>query len=281
MTAGGRRALAALLAAATAGCVSRAELIQRDQQLVRFMREQRRQVEAVQREVERLRGDVEGGTARPRGDGSTLEDRVAALERRVYQSGLPADTPTPLEPEAGVPVDVGEPAPGAGASVAAAPRPPETDLMASWTDEVQQEIQSAQASDAAGRDAYVEAMQGLASKDCGPAVARLDAFAQTHRDSSLADNALYWAARCYVLMGDATPGRSTEFYNQAISKFYDVGTSYPKGEKTPAALLEQGDLFIRIGDVPDARIVFSRLIRDYPGSQEAGAARQKLVDLGT
>jgi TolA-binding protein len=123
-------------------------------------------------------------------------------------------------------------------------------------------------------------MQGLAGKDCGPAVSKLDGFAESHRDSALADNALYWAARCYVLMGDATPGRSTEFYNQAISKFYDVGTSYPKGEKTPAALLEQGDLFIRIGDVPDARIVFSRLIRDYPRSKEAAAARQRLVDLG-
>jgi TolA-binding protein len=266
-----------VLAAGTTGCVTRAELLQRDQQLVRFMREQRRQVEAMQREVERLRGDVEGRTARAGGDHGSLEDRVAMLESRVYQTAPPA----PLQPEAGVPVDVPPPSGDVDAATPPPPPPtPQTDLMANWGDDVRAEIQSAEAGSAAGRDAYVEIMKGLEGKDCGPAVAKLDAFAQSYRDSSLADNALYWAARCYVLMGDATPGRSTEFYNQAISKFYDVGTSYPKGEKTPAALLEQGDLFIRIGDAPDARIVFSRLIRDYPRSDEAGAARQKLVDLG-
>jgi len=274
----GRIAVVAALASMTAGCVSRAELLQRDQQIVRFMREQRRQVEAVQREVERLRSEMEGGSAHVRAGGGSIEDRVAALEGRMDQ-GLP---PTPLEPDAGVPVEIGVPG-DPGAEAPAMPPPvarTETGLMASWGDDVRAELQSAEASGEPGRDAYVGIMQELEGKDCGPAVAKLDGFAQSHKDSGLADNALYWAARCYVLMGDATPGRSTEFYNQAISKFYDVGTSYPKGEKTPAALLEQGDLFIRIGDAPDARIVFSRLIRDYPRSNEAAVARQKLVDLG-
>ena len=88
-----------------------------------------------------------------------------------------------------------------------------------------------------------------------------------------------WAGRCYILMGDSTPQRSTDFYNQAIAKFYDLGTTYPEGEKTPAALWEQGQLFLELKDEPDARIVFSRLIRDYPGSPEAARARQKLADL--
>lgn len=268
-----RIGLVAVLAATTAGCVSRAELVQRDQQLIRYMREQRRQVEAVQREVERLRGDVEGGAVRPRQDAGSLEDRVAALERRVYEAEVgPADPSMPPLP--------GDPSAETASPPPVAPERTETALMATWSDEVRTELQEAGSTDAAGREEYVAAMQSLAGKDCGPAVSKLDAFARSNRDSALADNALYWAARCYVLMGDATPGRSTEFYNQAISKFYDVGTSYPKGEKTPAALLEQGDLFIRIGDVPDARIVFSRLIRDYPRSKEAAVARQKLAELG-
>jgi TolA-binding protein len=110
-------------------------------------------------------------------------------------------------------------------------------------------------------------------------VSRLNAFAASHKTSPLADNALYWAGRCYILMGDSTPQRSTDFYNQAIAKFYDLGTTYPEGEKTPAALWEQGQLFLELKDEPDARIVFSRLIRDYPGSPEAARARQKLADL--
>lgn len=273
-----RSLVVAAVAVATVGCVTRADLAHRDQQILRYMREQRRQIESVQREVERLRGEVDGG-GRPVGvPPGVLEERVTALERHVYQGavGLPVDPaadPMPLPPEA-------PPGDQTGVVPPMPPQPVETGLMAAWAGDVQAEIDGASRSDAPGRDAYVEALQGVAARDCGPAVSKLDEFARSHRDSGLADNALYWAARCYVLMGDATPGRSTEFYNQAISKFYDVGTSYPKGEKTPAALLEQGDLFIRIGDVPDARIVFSRLIRDYPTSKEAAAARQKLVDLG-
>jgi len=274
MSCAGRIRVVAVLALMTAGCVSRAELLQRDQQVVRFMREQRRQVEAVQREVERLRNEMEGGAGHAQAGGGSLEARVALLESRMNQN-LP---PTALDPDAGIPVEVGSP----GMDVPTMPpaAPTQTGLMATWVDDVRAEVQRAESSGEPGREAYVGIMQELEGKDCGPAVSKLDGFAETHRDSALADNALYWAARCYVLMGDATPGRSTEFYNQAISKFYDVGTSYPKGEKTPAALLEQGDLFIRIGDAPDARIVFSRLIRDYPRSSEAAVARQKLVDLG-
>jgi len=258
-----------------AGCVTGAQLAQRDQQMIRYMREQRRQLEAVQREVERLRGDMEGRPPGSAGGTGPLEDRVAALEQHVY------DAPSTLSPTTSEGVPPGEPIEVPAETAApVAPASRETPLMAGWTGAVESEIRDAAASGAPERDAYVEAMQGLSGKDCGPAVAKLDAFAAQHRESSLADNALYWAARCYVLMGDATPGRSTEFYNQAISKFYDVGTSYPKGEKTPAALFEQGELFIRIGDVPDARIVFSRLIREHPSSPEAAAARQKLVDLG-
>jgi TolA-binding protein len=271
----GARALLVLgLVAATAGCVTRADLVHRDQQMMRFMREQRRQLDSVQREVERLRGDVEGtAPQRTSSDVGALESRVAALEVHVYQR----EDISILDPD-GVP----QPTDGAGLDTPGVAPPPtaSSGLVGSWARDVAAERAAANASGASGAGEYDEIMGTLSGKDCGPAVSKLDGFAERHRTSPLADNALYWAARCYVLMGDSTPSRSTEYYNQAISKFYDVGTSYPKGEKTPAALLEQGDLFIRLGDVPDARIVFSRLIRDYPGSSEASEARQKLVTLG-
>jgi TolA-binding protein len=54
---------------------------------------------------------------------------------------------------------------------------------------------------------------------------------------------------------------------------------YPKGDKAPAALYAQGSLFIDLGDSPDARLAFSKLIRDYPASEEAARARQKLSEL--
>jgi TolA-binding protein len=264
-------AAAALAVAGASGCATRADLVQRDQQLLRFVREQRRQLEAMQREIERLRGDVEGtGVAGSRDTGG-LEVRVAALEARVYE-GVTPSVIGPDGTEIGVQVNaMGDPT--------LAPEPVPTGVASRWATDIERERAEATASGDPARDEYLGILEMLEHKDCGPAVSRLDAFAQQHRTSDLADNALYWAARCYVLMGDSTPGRSTEFYNQAISKFYDVGTSYPKGDKTPPALWEQGNLFIQLGDVPDARIVFSRLIRDYPASPEAAQARQKLAEL--
>jgi TolA-binding protein len=253
------------------GCATRADLVQRDQQVIRFMREQRQRLDAVEREVERLRADVESGAgpSAARG-GSAMEDRMAALEARTYGTDPTGEMGALDDPGATVSVESIDTPPVDTA-------PPPTGLAGTWQTEV-----AAERAGAAGgpeREEYVQILDMLEGRDCGPAVSKLDDFARRNRGSQLADNALYWAARCYVLMGDVTPSRSDDFYNQAISKFYDVGTTYPKGEKTPPSLWEQGNLFIRLGDVPDARIVFARLIRDYPSSPEAAMARQKLAEL--
>jgi tol-pal system protein YbgF len=120
------------------------------------------------------------------------------------------------------------------------------------------------------RGAYLQLLDGVAKKDCSRAIPQLNSFASTNRESPLAANALYWTARCYAASGDQ---------NQAISKFYDVVTRYPKAGKAPAALLAQGNLFVSMGDNPDARLALSKLIRDYPNSEEAALARQKLTQL--
>src|SRR5438552_13321467 len=120
------------------------------------------------------------------------------------------------------------------------------------------------------RAEYLTLLDGLARQDCARTVPQLNGFAANHKESRLADHALYWAARCYALRGDQ---------NQAVTKFYDVVTKYPKGDKAAAALWAQGNLFVEMGDSPDARLAFSKLIREYPSSEEAARARQKLSEL--
>src|SRR5438132_5630584 len=110
----------------------------------------------------------------------------------------------------------------------------------------------------------------LGRKDCARAGPQLNSLATNDGDAPRADNALYWAARCYVVNGKQ---------NEAISKSYDVTLKYPKGDRAAAALWAQGNLFLEMGDTPDARINFSKLIRDYPSSDEAARARQKLMEL--
>jgi hypothetical protein len=84
-------ALASLLAGA--GCVTQAQLLQRDEQVTRILRDQRRQIDGMRREMESLRGDVDegGGTRRP--GPSSLDQRVTAVEDRVTR--LEGGTPPP------------------------------------------------------------------------------------------------------------------------------------------------------------------------------------------
>ena len=280
--------LAALVACA--GCVSHAELAQRDQQIMRLIQDQRRQIDNVRKQMEHLENDVETGGGRRRSGSASLDRRLTTIEDRLTRldGGAPVEgtTPMPGEVVPGQPlpgeVPPGETPPGQVAVGEPAPEGqavPGTKLTADWDASLQSERAAVAQMDVPERADFEAILNTLSQRDCGPAVSRLNAFAASHKTSPLADDALYWAGRCYILMGDSTPQRSTDFYNQAIAKFYDLGTTYPEGEKTPAALWEQGRLFLEMGDEPDARIVFSRLIRDYPASSEAGLARQKLADL--
>ncbi len=264
----GRAAL--LLAIGLTGCATRAELVQQDHQLRVLLQEQRKQIQQTQHEVERLRADMEEGHGRP--GGPSGQDRLSALEQRVTELERGGGAAPP--PEAAPPQPQPQP-PATPPAVATAPSPPPTKPRVAgeedgWRSEVAREQAAAGSVNVPERGEYLGLLDGLARQDCARTVPQLNSFAANHKDSPLADNSLYWAARCYALKGDQ---------NQAVSKFYDVVTKYPKGDKAPAALLAQGNLFVDMGDTPDARLALSKLIRDYPNSEEAPKARQKLSEL--
>ena len=265
-----RRTRAATIALlALAGCATRAELLQHDHELRSMLQDQRRQVQEVQKELERLRADVEEGHPRRAGGAAPSDDRITALEQRLseleHATGTGGPPPSATPPPA-------TPPPGATASAPpAAARPPSASAADDeWRQEIAREQKAAGTVNVPERAEYLALLDGLARQDCARTVPQLNGFAASHKESPLADNALYWAARCYALRGDQ---------NQAVTKFYDVVTKYPKGDKAPSALLAQGNLFVDMGDSPDARLAFSKLIRDYPSSEEASRARQKLNEL--
>jgi tol-pal system protein YbgF len=248
-----------------AGCVSQADLIAQDRRLSQQISEQRKQIQSIQRELERMRGDMEGA---PR-SGKSSEERIQELESRLAKVSPPTgDTPPPTPPEAhDVPPPVAS-TPPPPREVPPPPRP--TGDEGAWERDVGRDQQAIAASNAPEKDQVEPMMDAVARKDCGRAVGQLNTFAAQNKQSPLASNALYWVARCHALKGDR---------QQAISKFYDVVTKYPKGSKAPAALWEQGNLFIDMGDTPDARLALGKLIKDYPNSSEAGLARKRLTEL--
>lgn len=248
-----------------AGCVSQADLIAQDRRLSQQISEQRKQIQSIQREVERLRGDMEGG---PRA-GSGSDDRIKELESRLakVETPPPGDVPPPNAPEAH---DVPPPVASAPPPREVPPPPRPTAEDGAWERDVSRDQQAIAASNAPEKDQVEPMMDAVARKDCGRAVGQLNTFAAQNKQSPLASNAVYWVARCYQLKGDR---------QQAISKFYEVVTKYPKGGKAPSALWEQGNLFIDMGDTPDARLALGKLIKDYPNSEEAGRARKRLTEL--
>jgi tol-pal system protein YbgF len=259
-----------------AGCATRADLASQDRHIRGLLQEQRRQVQSLEREVERLRADVESGGGRG-ASGSAgrdrvreLEDRLAALERERSPAAPGGGEVPPAEEEQATPPPTTPPVVAKQAPTPPPTPPAPTAVDDPWRRDVAREQAEAGTVNVPERGAYLQLLDGLAKKDCSRSVPQLNSFASANRESPLADDALYWAARCYAVSGDQ---------NQAISKFYDVVTRYPKSNKAPAALLAQGNLFVSMGDTPDARLALSKLIRDYPNSEEAAQARQKLTQL--
>ena len=257
-----------LVALALAGCASRAQIMQQDRQLRSILQDQRRQLQEMQRELERLRADVEEGHPQRPG-GVPIDDRITTLEQRIAQleratGTSPGDIVSPAPPPSPPPVAT------TPTTIPPVARPPVAADNDPWRREIAREQASAGAVNVPERAEYLGILDVLARQDCARAVPQLNSFVSSHKDSALADDALYWAARCYALKGDQ---------NQAVAKFYDVVTRYPKGDKAAPALWAQGNLFVDMGDSPDARLAFSKLIREHPGSEEAARARQKLSEL--
>jgi TolA-binding protein len=54
---------------------------------------------------------------------------------------------------------------------------------------------------------------------------------------------------------------------------------YPKGNKVPAAYLKQGLSFFKLGENANAKLVLNELIKRFPESSEADAARQHVKQI--
>ena len=109
-----------------------------------------------------------------------------------------------------------------------------------------------------------------AMKGGDPAKAReiLSKFIELYPQHKLAANAHYWLGETYY---------SDKNYDQAIVEFQEVIKNFPNNrEKVPAAMLKQGMAFKELGDSKSAAYVFKKLIEEYPKSEEAKIAKNKL-----
>lgn len=82
------------------------------------------------------------------------------------------------------------------------------------------------------------------------------------------------AAETLFFMGETLYARGE--YDLAILDYQKVISNHADHRRTPAALLKQGMSFEKLTDLETAKIIYKKLVAEYPDSAEADSAQQQL-----
>jgi tol-pal system protein YbgF len=184
-----------------------------------------------------------------------LEDanrRLAQLSQQIAeaQSHLPAASssaaPVSGAPPTGAVVNIAPPGtPAAGANPGRGPTP--SDLFTQATADYQ-------------RGQYDLARQGFME------------YVSTYPKTDLSDDALYWAGECYSAQKKS---------KDAIATWDHLFAQYPQSDKAAAAHLKKALAHLDLGEKAQAIVQLQFVVHEYPGSDEAKSARQRLRSLGS
>ena len=86
-------------------------------------------------------------------------------------------------------------------------------------------------------------------------------------ETEQAANAQYWLGECYY---------AEKNYTRAAIEFHKVLENYSTGTKVPSALYKLGLSLLELKSVSQANKYFEELINNYPNTQEAKLAQEKL-----
>jgi len=95
-------------------------------------------------------------------------------------------------------------------------------------------------------------------------------FLKLYPKSENADNAQFWIGETYY---------REAWYEKAILEYEEVKRRFPKGNKTPSALLKQGMSFQQLKEKANARLILEELVKKFPKSSEADIAEKILKTL--
>lgn len=119
-------------------------------------------------------------------------------------------------------------------------------------------------------ESYQKGLDLVKNSDFLSAVGAFKAFVKAYPKSELADKAQYWIGECYFALKD---------YPKSIKEFQVLIDKYAKSDKTPTAMLKQGYAFAELGLVDDAKMFLNKVVKDYPSSDEAIRAKEKIERL--
>lgn len=114
---------------------------------------------------------------------------------------------------------------------------------------------------------YRNALNDYAKGDYELAISGFRSQIELYPNSSLLPNARYWLGESYY---------SQKHYDQAVTEFALLVKQHPDHPKAASALLKQGFAHLEMGDKPRGRTALDRLLKQFPKSQEARWAKERL-----
>ena len=200
------------------------------------------------REMQALAGKLEDANRRL----AQLSQQIAESQARLAGGGAPVPLDAgavPAGPGGGPAAVVPVPA-GAGAVPGVKPgtrSPSPADLFAQATADYQ-------------RGQYDLARQGFLE------------YIETYPKTDLSDDAAYWIGECYAAQKKP---------REAIGAFDRLFRLYPQSDKSAAAHMKKGLAHLDLGEKAQAIVEMQFVVHEYPSSDEAKSARQRLKALGS
>jgi tol-pal system protein YbgF len=257
------------------GCVMPDE-IARLQKDVADLRQELRQVEADQAELEQ-RVEEPRHPAGPTGEAVTREE-MADVQLRLEQLSRQVAVGTERTTEVAQRLDFLsqdlQRAREALPVAASAPPDADTDAATDETVEGSEPVSSPPAAPEAFPDPealYNTAYADFSKGNYALAVSGFREYQERFPESALADNALYWIAECRFSQGD---------YAGAVNVLDDLLGRYPDSDKAAAANLKKALAFQEQNQIGQAIIQYRYVARAFPDTDEARLARDKLGGLG-
>ena len=120
--------------------------------------------------------------------------------------------------------------------------------------------------------AYEAAFALMKKSDYQGASKAFSNFKAKYPNSDLASNSAYWEGEAEAVLGNE---------KAALKAFVDVYETYPASLKAPAAMLRAADMYQDVGKQKEAKVLYEKLIQDYPKKNVAEKARKRLSAMGT
>ncbi|RMH94130.1 tol-pal system protein YbgF [Lysobacter pythonis] len=121
------------------------------------------------------------------------------------------------------------------------------------------------------RAAYDAALAALKAGKYADSARMFADFLDRHPNGPYAPNAVYWLGESYYV---------TENYTLALEQFQSLAQRWPNHDKTPGGMLKLGLSQLGLKQEAEARRTLAAVVKQYPGSDAARSAEQRLRALG-